>query len=549
MHTCVNATCCHSCCHCCFQILQRQQEQEQKQLQQHLRQQEQKRLGVAKQFHRMYVLHRAVAAWHQTAAMAAALNKLHPAVSGAVQSLPAGSGQGAGSIGANCTAGVDAAVQLKAQQLLQRLAGKQRKQHEVHQAAAGGEVSTADSLQLMQSVLEKHQNQDQQRPWCIPAQNNAQLEMSARVCSSPLAVELPGSEQSIPATTEQTVVIPCAEDAELLLQCLAALHTQAPATAAPAAGVAAEPAQHTGKISSGLLAEPNEPLIAAVKPAVTTETTAATAHAQPLPCNCAVSAEDPAELGGVMGAEASMNLLHLVNAAAAPAAAGMDSKGLQLEGSNVRPAYAASSTQQEATQGAQAAGDQHQFASTSEQGQQQEHQEQQPTEAGAHCEPALQQQQQQHGAIDGASAQQLPHLVAAASKEQDTPRPEGQPSQQEKRQKGNPDKQQQQQQQPVVSKPDRHQLQQHLRQLLAAQQRRQREEQMLEQRMRLELAAQQSSLAALHYKLVLVRRLGLQPWREVVALRHQQEQAAATWRSVGLTKAAVLVWKQLLQHR
>ncbi|KAF6260616.1 hypothetical protein COO60DRAFT_1684103 [Scenedesmus sp. NREL 46B-D3] len=96
---------------------------------------------------------------------------------------------------------------------------------------------------------------------------------------------------------------------------------------------------------------------------------------------------------------------------------------------------------------------------------------------------------------------------------------------------------------------DRQQLQQKLRQLLATEQRKQREEQRKEQLLLQQLAEQQETLAGMHYKLVLARRLGLQPWLALLKLRTQQQQAAESCRAVGLSRTAMLLWKELLLQR
>jgi hypothetical protein len=96
---------------------------------------------------------------------------------------------------------------------------------------------------------------------------------------------------------------------------------------------------------------------------------------------------------------------------------------------------------------------------------------------------------------------------------------------------------------------DRQQLQQKLRQLLAAEQRKQHEEQRREQLLAQQLAEQQEALASMHYKMVLVRRLGLQPWLALLKLRTEQQVAAGTWRAVHLARTAMLLWKEQLVQR
>jgi hypothetical protein len=96
---------------------------------------------------------------------------------------------------------------------------------------------------------------------------------------------------------------------------------------------------------------------------------------------------------------------------------------------------------------------------------------------------------------------------------------------------------------------DRQQLQQKLRQLLAAEQRKQREEQRQEQLLAQQLAEQQEALAGMHYKMVLVRRCGLQPWLALLKMCTEQQLAAGSWRAVRLARTAMLLWKERLVQR
>lgn len=168
-HTCINERT------SCLQVLQQQHEQQQKQHQCQIMQQKQHRLGVAANFNRLYLLHKVMASWHQQASVSAALSKLFPDTGMAAVArdgkaarhslcFPAGM--------ASCELQTAAVIQHKAQQLLQRLAGKQALHHHQQQKQNDGGAA----IQLEQQIRQQPDQLDQ-----LPLLPQQQQQLASRL--------------------------------------------------------------------------------------------------------------------------------------------------------------------------------------------------------------------------------------------------------------------------------------------------------------------------------------------------------------------------------
>jgi hypothetical protein len=509
----------------CMQMLMKQQQQEQQALQQQQQQQKQKRLAVAARFYQMLLLHKALVGWHKHAAIAAALSKLHPAVV-----APGGS-----SIrGSSAPADAAAAMQMKAQQLLQRLAGKQQQQVPTAEPLATGTPSaTSSRTKVLQAsaqvaapktacLLQITTLQEQQSHQLQTHPSNAgACDVSELVPAQPAWPSRQGSaasgehsddskgalqlaQQQIPAVTQEDVHIKTAELAASSAASSTAAVVSREASCKQMLQVlqADQPEGAAAGADASAAAGPEDAAEAATSadavPAMFDEADTARSRQR---CTQQGVSQQP----GTRNVESDMP--HERASAEWQGQAAMQEECLQQ--------------QQEA---------------------QQQQQEQQPEMTLPDVStPDL----QQPAAHEQHIAQQTHDSQHQAPQEQDTAQTGS------NQLEISAQEQQQRQQQPTfrVGSVDRQQLQQKLRQLLAAEQRKQREEQRQEQQLAQQLAEQQHSLAGMHYNLTLARRLGLLPWVALVKLSRQQQQAAECWRDVRLTRTAMQTWRELLMQR
>jgi hypothetical protein len=512
-------------------MLKEQQEQEQQQLQQQQRQHTQKRLAVAVRFHQMLLLHKALVGWHKHAAIAAALSKLHPAVPCAVSSHACSS-----TTDSRAPGDAAAAMQLKAQQLLQRLAEKQQTALEsappaaTAAAAAAAPSNTHSGNSIQGASAERHQAQRESKS--LGARQRQRQQQPEWLESCQCAALVSGSTEWYAVqpghiASRDNVAIDALND----LDRRPPLHPQQSAAPqlVPLLGQAGHTTSHgaTSCASASSTASCQELQEVPVR--------------QPETAAAVTAVADDASSGGDDVAVTS----DLADTAAAAAAGGgvtcEDVEEQQhLEQGNAQQALGSGAggpvSQLEALAGPRCmtAAPEQPTMQQHEVQQQQQVRQQHDGDARELQPPAAehqQQQQQQHDRQQQLQPEAI-HSIKSSSEQQDT------------------EAAQQLQLQPHrIGSIDRQQLQQKLRQLLAAEQRKLREEQRQEQLLAQRLAEQQEALAGMHYQMVLVRRLGLQPWLALLKLRTEQQLAAGSWRAVRMARAAMLLWKERLVQR